>query len=123
MEKLPAHCRENAVLFKAKDYMNLDARSEGFRTSVRFNKVPDFYTIDDKDYYAAEMKIQGIKVGSAALASQDILNVKIQETEGCKQVRNLNFHIPPEADVKKASVEVFNGDTVFVRAPLKRRPL
>ncbi|XP_015590461.2 uncharacterized protein LOC107265488 [Cephus cinctus] len=119
MEKLPHHCQDNGVFFRKQDYMDLDMMSDGLRTTFKFNKIPDFYTIDDQEYYAAEIKVAGLKVGTAALATEDILNVKMQEVEGGQRIRNFNFEIPPEANARKVSVEVFNGDTIFVRAPLK----
>lgn len=71
----------------------------------------------------AEIKVEGLKVGTAALATEEILNVKMHEIEGTKQVKNFNFLIPPEANALKVSVEVFNGNTIFVRAPLKKKLL
>ena len=67
-----------------------------------------------------EIQVEGFKVSTAALATENVLNIKIQETEGRKDVRNLNFFIPEEADPRKASVEIFNGNTIFIRAPLRK---
>ncbi|XP_033207901.1 uncharacterized protein LOC117167232 [Belonocnema kinseyi] len=120
MEKLPRHCRENGFFFKHLDYVNLDMKSDGIRTGMKFVKVPDFYNIDDREYFATEIKIEGLKVSAAAVATENVLNIKMQETEGRKNVRNLNFLIPEEADPRKASVEIFGGNTIFVMAPLRK---
>lgn len=52
MDKLPHHCQENAYFFKQQDYMDLDMKTNGVRTSFKFAKIPDIYTIDDKEYFA-----------------------------------------------------------------------
>lgn len=56
MEKLPYHCQENAYFFKQQDYMNLEMKTDGVRTSFKFNKVPDIYTIDEREYFAVKRR-------------------------------------------------------------------
>lgn len=68
----------------------------------------------------AELKTEGFKVETATLATENILNIKLHSSEDLSHVRNLNFLIPPEASAKKVSVEIFD-DTIFVRAPLKKK--
>lgn len=68
----------------------------------------------------AEMKIEGLKVGAATLATENTLNIKLHDYQDWSRIRNLNFQMPPEANAKKASVEVAN-DKIFVRAPIRKR--
>lgn len=63
------------------------------------------------------MKSEGLKVGTATLATENMLNIKLHSSENLSYVRNLNFLIPPEANAKEVSIEVFN-DTIFMRAPV-----
>lgn len=66
------------------------------------------------------MKIEGLKIGTAALASENVLNIKLHEVEGASpKVRNINFLIPPEADPRQVSVEVYNGNSIIIRAPIR----
>ncbi|KZC05929.1 hypothetical protein WN55_06104 [Dufourea novaeangliae] len=120
MDNLPHHCRENATTLKQNEYMNFDTMSNGVKTSLKFCKPPNFYIVDNKECYAAEMKIEGLKVGTANLANENTLNIKLHSSDDWSPVRNFNFQMPREANAKKVSVEVFN-DTIFVRAPLRKR--
>lgn len=52
MEKLPQHCRDNATFFQLNDYMNFELMSSGIRTRLKFNRIPNFYIIDNKGYFA-----------------------------------------------------------------------
>lgn len=71
-------------------------------------------------YLQAEIKIEGLKVGTATLVTENMLNIKLHSTEDWSDIRNLNFLIPSEANAKKVSIEIFN-DTIFMRAPLKKK--
>lgn len=64
------------------------------------------------------MKIEGFKVSTAALATENVLNIKLRELGGQRHVRNINFFIPMEANAKIASIEVFDDNTIFMRVPL-----
>lgn len=66
----------------------------------------------------AEIKTEGFKVSTAALATENVLNIKLQELGGRHHVRNINFLIPTEANAKIASIEVFDDNTIFMRVPL-----
>lgn len=143
MDTLPYHCRENAITLKQNEYMNFEMVTNGVKTSLKFDKVPNFYIIDNKEYYAvrsldysvgfrrldnqrniaclqAEAKIEGLKVGTATLAVENMLNIKLHSSDDLLYVRNLNFLIPADANARKVSVEIFN-DTIFIRAPLKKK--
>lgn len=65
------------------------------------------------------MKIEGFKVCTAALATDNVLNIKLQELGGRCHLRNINFLIPPEANGKIASIEMFDKNTIFMRAPIE----
>ncbi|KAK9309740.1 hypothetical protein QLX08_000729 [Tetragonisca angustula] len=119
MDKLPHHCRENSVTLKQNDYMNFEMMN-GHKMSFNFVKIPNFYVLDDKEYYAAEMKIEGLKVGTATLATENMLNIKLLSSEEISNVRNINFLIPPEADAKEVSIEIVN-DTILMRAPVRKK--
>ncbi|XP_076678133.1 uncharacterized protein LOC143374119 [Andrena cerasifolii] len=120
MDTLPYHCRENAITLKQNEYMNFEMVSNGVKSGLKFDKVPNFYIIDNKEYYAAEVKIEGLKVGTATLAVENMLNIKLHSSDDLLYVRNLNFLIPADANARKVSVEIFN-DTIFMRAPLKKK--
>lgn len=64
------------------------------------------------------MKIEGFKVSNAALATENVLNIKLRELGGQRHVRNINFFIPMEANAEIASIEVFDDNTIFMRVPL-----
>lgn len=49
---LPRHCRENATFFQRYDDMDLRMTSRGVKTAFRFIEVPDFYTINEREYFA-----------------------------------------------------------------------
>ncbi|CAD1476746.1 unnamed protein product [Heterotrigona itama] len=121
MDKLPHHCQENSVTLKQNDYMNFEMMTmNGHKMSFNFIKIPNFYVFDDKEYYAAEMKTEGLKVGTATLATENMLNIKLHSSEEISNVRNINFLIPPEADAKEVSIEIVN-DTILMRAPVKKK--
>lgn len=67
------------------------------------------------------MKVEGMKIGTAALANDRVLNIKLQELGHHRNVRNLNFLIPPEANAREVSVEVFHGIRIIVRAPMRKK--
>ncbi|CAL7938370.1 unnamed protein product [Xylocopa violacea] len=117
MDKLPQHCQENAITLKRNEYMNFEMMKNGHKTGFKFEKIPNFYIVDDKECFAVEMKTEGLKVGTATLATENMLNIKLLSLEDLSNVRNLNFLIPLEADAKQVSIEVLN-DTIFIRAPL-----
>ena len=56
MEKLPRHCRENGFFFKHLDYANLEMKTDGVRAGFKFVNVPDFYNIDDREYFAVRLR-------------------------------------------------------------------
>ncbi|XP_014600094.1 PREDICTED: uncharacterized protein LOC106784755 [Polistes canadensis] len=118
MENLPQHCLDNAILLKQNDYIDLKMISSGFKTRFKLTQIPDFYMINSKEYFAAEMKIEGFKVSTAALATENVLNIKLRELGGQRHVRNINFFIPMEANAKIASIEIFDDNTIFMRVPL-----
>ncbi|XP_043669010.1 uncharacterized protein LOC122629541 [Vespula pensylvanica] len=118
MENLPQHCLDNAILLRPYDYIDLKMISSGFKTRLKLSQIPDFYTINNKEYFAAEIKTEGFKVSTAALATENVLNIKLQELGGRRHVRNINFLIPTEANAKIASIEVFDDNTIFMRVPL-----
>ncbi|XP_076295197.1 uncharacterized protein LOC143216218 [Lasioglossum baleicum] len=120
MDNLPPHCLENATTLKQNDYINFDMVSDGVKTGLQFHKAPNFYIIDNKECYATEMKVEGLKVGAVTLATENTLNIKLHSSQDWSRVRNLNFQMPPEAHAKKVSVEVLN-DKIFVRAPLRKK--
>ena len=66
------------------------------------------------------MKIEGLKVGTATLATENMLNIKLLSSEEISNVRNINFLIPPEADAKEVSIEIVN-DTILMRAPVRKK--
>lgn len=66
------------------------------------------------------MKIEGLKVGTATLATENMLNIKLHSSEEISNVRNINFLIPPEADAKEVLIEIVN-DTILMRAPVKKK--
>lgn len=68
----------------------------------------------------AEMKTEGLKVVTAILATENILNIKLHSSEDLSTVRNLNFFMPIDANAKEVSIEILN-DTIFMRAPLKEK--
>ncbi|CAK9794902.1 hypothetical protein ANTPLA_LOCUS160 [Anthophora plagiata] len=114
------HCHENVITLKQNDYVNFDMVVSGRKMSMRFEKVPNFYVIDNKEYYAAEMKTTGLKVETATLATDNMLNIKLHSSEDLSYVKNLNFLIPHQANAKEVSIEIFN-DTISLRAPIKNR--
>ncbi|XP_063979149.1 uncharacterized protein LOC135163557 isoform X2 [Diachasmimorpha longicaudata] len=87
---LPSHCLENSVFFHRGDYLNFDKLSNGVKTSLKFAKIPDFHTIDEESYFAAEMRIEGLKVMTAALAADDVLNIRLQESK-CLEEKQFSF--------------------------------
>ncbi|XP_015111382.1 uncharacterized protein LOC107037368 [Diachasma alloeum] len=119
---LPSHCLENSVFFRKGDYLNFEKLSNGVKTSLKFAKIPDFHTIDEESYFAAEMRIEGLKVMTAALAADDVLNIRLQEAKNPSAIRNINFFIPIEANAQLVSVEVFGGETIYIRAPVVEIP-
>lgn len=68
----------------------------------------------------AEMKIEGLKVGTATLATENMLNIKLHSSEEISNVRNINFLIPSEADAKEVSIEIVN-DTILMRVPVRKK--
>lgn len=66
------------------------------------------------------MKTDGLKISTAALATENVLNIKLQELGGRRHLRNINFLIPPEANARLASIEMFDGNTIFMRTPLEK---
>lgn len=64
------------------------------------------------------MQVEGLKVVTAALATNNILNIRLQELTEPHTIKNINFFIPDAADVRLTSVEIFNGRTICIRAPL-----
>ncbi|KAI4496142.1 hypothetical protein M0802_008009 [Mischocyttarus mexicanus] len=118
MENLPQHCLDNAILLKQNDYIGLKMISSGFKTRFKLTQVPDFYIIDNKEYFAAVMKIEGFKVSTAALAMENVLNIKLLELGGRRHVRNINFLIPMEANAKVASIEVLDDNIILMKVPL-----
>ncbi|KOC63647.1 hypothetical protein WH47_00715 [Habropoda laboriosa] len=120
MDNLPQHCRENAITLKQNDFMNFEMVLDGRKMSMKFEKVPNFYVIDNKEYYAAEMMTTGLKVETATLATDNMLNIKLHSSDDLSYVKNLNFLIPHEANAKEVSIEILN-DTIFMRAPIKKR--
>lgn len=52
MDKLLHNNQENTVTLKRNDYMNFEIMTNGRKKSFRFEKVPNFYIIDHKEYYA-----------------------------------------------------------------------
>ncbi|KAK2585246.1 hypothetical protein KPH14_009947 [Odynerus spinipes] len=119
METLPQHCLDNAILLRQNDYIDLKMVSSGFKSRLKLSKIPDFYMINSKKYFAAEMKTEGFKISTAALAMENVLNIKLQELGGKRHLRNINFLIPPEANAEIASIEMFDDNTIFMRAPLE----
>ncbi|XP_011298140.1 uncharacterized protein [Fopius arisanus] len=120
---LPSHCLENSVFLRKGDYLNFERVSNGVKTRLEFARVPDFYLIDEESYFATEMKIEGLKVMTAALAADDVLNIRLQEVKNPNAIRNINFFIPIEANAQLVSVEVFGGGTIYIRAPVGKIPL
>lgn len=55
MDKLLQHCQENAITLKQNEYMNFEMMTNGRKMSLKFQKVPNFYVIDNKDYYAVRL--------------------------------------------------------------------
>lgn len=51
---VPPHCLENAIFFSKGDYMNFNKVSTGAKTSLEFNKIPEFYKINDEQCFAVE---------------------------------------------------------------------
>lgn len=52
MENFPQHCLDNAILLKQNDYIDLKMISSGFKTRFKLTQIPDFYTINSKEYFA-----------------------------------------------------------------------
>lgn len=52
MDKLLYNYEENAVTLKRNEYMNFEIMTNGQKKSFRFEKIPNFYIIDHKEYYA-----------------------------------------------------------------------
>lgn len=52
MDKPTHHYQENAVTLKQNDYMNFEMMMNGRKMSFTFEKIPNFYVIDHKEYYA-----------------------------------------------------------------------
>lgn len=52
MDKLLHNNQENTVTLKRNDYMNFEIMTNGRKKSFKFEKVPNFYIIDHKEYYA-----------------------------------------------------------------------
>lgn len=51
MDNLPHHCRENAITLKQNDYMNFETMLNGVKMSFKFDKIPNFYIVDNKECY------------------------------------------------------------------------
>lgn len=66
------------------------------------------------------MKTEGLKIGTATLATENMLNIKLHSSEELSNVRNINFLIPPEANAKEVSIEICNNK-IFMRAPVKKK--
>lgn len=62
MESLPQHCLDNAILLKQNDYIDLKIISSGFKSRLKLSLIPDFYSINGKEYFAVSKLIGYLKI-------------------------------------------------------------
>lgn len=65
------------------------------------------------------MRLQGLKIVTASLVPNDILNIRLQELNPPYLIRNINFIIPIDVNASEILVKVNDNNKVSIHAPMK----